>query len=489
MNENKKILIVDDVLDNLKLLRDVLETEGYSILIASDGKTALRIAERALPDIILLDILMPVMDGYEVCQRLKMNEATGHIPVIFVTIKDDNISLKRAFEVGGVDYIHKPFEKEEVLIRVENHLKISFLNRELLQKNKELREEISRREQAEKSLQKADEYLSIISQQEASRWGIESFIGRSKTIANILKEVRQLQKTSTTSVLITGESGTGKELIARAIHFGSERAKGPFVVLNCSAIPGELAESLLFGHARGAFSGANAYHKGYFELADGGTLFLDEIGDMPLGLQPKLLRVIEDGLIMPVGGTQEKRTDIRILAATNQNLLEKIAEGAFRRDLYYRLEQFQVTVPALRERKEDIPLLVEHFLKMRSGVSKASISPEAMFALENYHYPGNVRELKNIIERALIKSSGSMIGLEHIQFIDSTSPKIDKGALANEEKVLEYVRQYGSITNAECRKLLLLNRRQATYLLDKMYNKGLLERKESHRWTKYCLPS
>ncbi|MBM3238300.1 sigma-54-dependent Fis family transcriptional regulator [Candidatus Poribacteria bacterium] len=500
-----KVLIIDDVPDNIKMLRNVLEPEGYSILVASDGETALRIAERALPDIILLDIIMPVMDGYEVCQRLKSNQSTEHIPVIFVTIKDDSISLKKAFQVGGVDYIPKPFEKEEVLARVESHLKISFLTHELIQKNKELQEEISRREQAEEAhkqafdaLQIADEQLSIISQQEASRWGIEAFIGKSNTIKKILDDVRLLQSIGTTSVLITGESGTGKELIARAIHFGGVKSRGPFIPVNCSAITKELAESTFFGHVRGAFSGANSYHKGYFEQANGGTLFLDEIGDMPIELQAKLLRVIEDGLITPIGSEQEKHVDVRILAATNQDLKKKIAEGSFRNDLYFRLENYQIRVPPLRERKEDIPLLVEHFLKIFSegmGIANPSISSEAMLALENYQYPGNVRELRNIIERALLKSRGSIIKLEHLQFIDAnniqhtnTQPSLNiNNSLTDEERILAYIRQNGSITNTECRELLLVDRRRASYLLEKMTAQGLLKRKSSRRWTQYLL--
>jgi DNA-binding NtrC family response regulator len=340
-NNKPKVLIVDDVSANLNILFDTLEPEGYKILGASNGKDALRIAASALPDIILLDIVMPEMDGYEVCRQLKQNPSTQHIPVIFITaIRNDNASLIEGFHVGGVDYITKSFCKEELLVRIETHLKIGRLMRELLQKNRELQEEIERREQAEKgrkqaeiaqrdaeearnqaesALQEADERLSVLSQQEAARWGIDAFIGKSNTVKKILNEVRQLQSTSKTSVLIMGESGTGKELIARAIHFGGEK-KGPFIPVNCSAIPSELVESTLFGHVRGAFTGANTSRKGYFELASGGTLFLDEIGDMPIELQPKLLRVIEDGCVVPVGGAQQKHVDVRILAATNQDL-------------------------------------------------------------------------------------------------------------------------------------------------------------------------
>lgn len=517
MNENidLKVLIVDDIPENIRLLRSALEPEGYRVLVASNGENALKIAHRAMPDIILLDIVMPVMDGYEVCQYLKIDKATEHIPVIFVTVRDDNISLLKAFQAGGVDYIPKPFEEEEVRIRVKTHLKINRLTQELLQKNKELQEknrelqeEILRRERAEKAkieafdaLKEANEQLSVISQQEASRWGIEAFIGKSNTIRRILDEVRLLQSAGTTSVLITGESGTGKELIARAIHFGGVKTKGQFIPVNCSAITKDLAESSLFGHVRGAFSGANANHKGYFEQADDGTLFLDEIGDMPLELQPKLLRVIEDGLIVPVGSAHEKHVDVRILAATNQNLRKKIDTGLFRSDLYYRLERFIIRIPPLRDRKEDIPLLVEHFIKIFSagmGLPKPSISPEAMLVLENYHFPGNVRELRNMIECALIKNRGSTIKTEHLQFIDADNiasthvtiiPQTEERTLTDEEKILAFTRQHGSINNTECRYLLSIDRHRASYLLGKMYNRGFLTRKNSRRWTKYILPT
>jgi len=544
---NPNILIVDDMPENLKILRDTLEPENYRIVVASNGKLALRAVARALPDIILLDVVMPGMDGYEVCRQLKQNHETAHIPVIFITVRADDESLMEGFRVGGVDYITKPFKKEELLTRVETHLKIGRLMQELLQKNRELQEknrvlqeEISRREQAEKSqqqaekareqaeyaLQKADEQLSMISQQEVQRWGITGFVGKSKTIGKILADVRKLQSAGTTNVLITGESGTGKELIARAIHFGGTRAKGPFIPLNCPAIPSELAESTLFGHIRGAFTGANKDRKGCFELADGGTLFLDEIGDMPLLLQAKLLRVMEDGCIVPVGGTHEKHVDVRILAATNQALRANVAEGTFRNDLYFRLAQFCVNAPPLRERKEDIPLLTEHFLSMfatEMGMPHQAftLSPEAKEALEAYHFPGNVRELKNIIEHALLIMSGeSVIKPEHLRFIDvsdvptSSPPTPEQNAehpadterlkelvikrsqkskeeseepseMTNEEKVLAYIKEHGSINNSECQHLLSVNLRHASYLLNKLCQYGLLERKGKRRWARY----
>jgi len=265
-----------------------------------------------------------------------------------------------------------------------------------------------------------EKHLSIISQQEAKLWGVDTFVAKSKAISRIVEDIRKAQSTDTTSVLITGESGTGKELIARAIHFGSSRAKGKFIPVNCSSIPSGLAESILFGHVRGAFTGAESSHKGYFELADGGTLFLDEINDMPIDLQTKLLRVLEDGFYTPVGAENQRRADVRILASTNVDLLTKITEGAFQKALYFRLARFPIEVPPLRERREDIPLLVEHFLSLFSekmGIERPALSDEAKRALETYHFPGNVRELKNMIESALIESNDSTIQPEHLRFI------------------------------------------------------------------------
>ena len=423
---NAEILIVDDISDNLNLLCQTLESKGYNIIAAPSGEIALQIVARTHPDLILLDIMMPGMDGFETCRRLKVDKRLSDIPVIFITAKDETESVVEGFQVGGVDYITKPFQEEEVLVRVHTHLKNHWLTQELIQKNRELEQEIAKREQAEvareqaeDARQTADEKLSLISQREAERWGIAGFVGQSQTIGKILGDIRRLQTTGTTSVLITGESGTGKELIARAIHFGGPREKGPFIPVNCSAIPEDLAESLFFGHVRGAFTGATTARKGYFELADGGTLFLDEIGEMPLQLQVKLLRVLEDGSFVPLGGTSEKRVDVRILAATNADLQAKIAEGEFREDLYFRLAAFTVAVPPLRERPSDIPLLVNHFLKMfatEMAIETPTLSDEALSALKAHAFPGNVRELKNIIERALIESGGGEIRPEHLHF-------------------------------------------------------------------------
>jgi DNA-binding NtrC family response regulator len=413
----EKILLVDDVPANLSVLTSALEPEGYEIFAAQNGAAALKVAAKAKPDLILLDIMMPELDGFETCRRLKENEATRDIPVIFITARNEMESVVAGFRAGGLDYVVKPFQADEVLSRVKTHLRLSRLTRELLEKNHALEAEITRRERAETELRQADDKLAAFSDLEAARGNISGLIGNSAQLRKIIEEIRKLHLFANTSVLITGESGTGKELVARAIHFGSTRAKGTFVPVNCVAIPSELAESILFGHVKGAFTGATADRKGCFELADGGTLFLDEIGDMPLGLQVKLLRVLEDGCVMPVGASEPRQVDVRVIAATNADLDARIAAGTFRSDLYFRLARYTVATPPLRERLEDVPLLAAHYLKVfaaEMGQQPPGLSREVTAALKAYTYPGNIRELKNIIERALIQSGGETILPEHL---------------------------------------------------------------------------
>jgi DNA-binding NtrC family response regulator len=505
-----KILIVDDIPANLNLLSDALEPAGYSILAAPSGEVALRVAKRARPDLILLDVLMPGMDGYETCHLLKQDDATKDIPVIFITAKDETQSVLEGFRAGGVDYISKPFQADEVLIRLATHMKIHRLTQELRQRNEQLQAEISARQRAEAALQTADEQLSLISQQEAERWGLAGFVGKSPGFAAVLQGIRRLQSFSATSVLITGESGTGKELIARAIHYGSALAKGPFVPVNCSAVPGELAESAFFGHIRGAFTGATTDHKGHFEQAHKGTLFLDEIGDMPLPLQAKLLRVLEDGVVMPVGSVQTRKVEVRVVAGTNSELLSEIEAGKFRRDLYFRLARFTIHVPPLRERKEDIPLLADHFLTRfaaEMGMTKPSLNARAFELLQGYEYPGNIRELRNYIERALIESGGGEIGAEHLGFMQhrrapapppsepwreaaTTEPVRSRGPILPEDhEILEYLREHRTINNTECRELLGVGMQRACYLLRKLHLSGMLDRESNGRWAQYRLPN
>ncbi|MDB6136711.1 MAG: Fis family transcriptional regulator [Verrucomicrobiales bacterium] len=413
-----RILITDDTPAGLTLLASLLEPHGYEILTASNGRDALRLAARAKPDLMLLDVVMPGHDGFYVCRELKAETATRDIPVIFITSRRETEFVVQGFRLGAVDYIEKPFQAEEVLTRVATHLRLSRLTRDLQQRNAELEEEITRRRAAEQAKEKADERLAVLTAREAVRWGLGGFVGESPHLSRILEDITRLQPFGKTSVLITGESGTGKELVARAVHHHSPRAAGPFIPVNCVAIPPDLAESLFFGHTKGAFTGATADRKGWFELADGGTLFLDEIGDMPAALQAKLLRVLEDGEVTPLGSSGPRRVDARVISATNADLPAKIASGDFRQDLYFRLARFSITTPPLRDRPEDLPHLASHFLSLfasEMGLAAPVLTPEALNSLSHHPWPGNVRELKNVMERALILSGGVPIQRSHLQ--------------------------------------------------------------------------
>jgi DNA-binding NtrC family response regulator len=400
-----RILVVDDIPANLDILITTLESAGLSVLVAKTGETALEIAARETPALILLDIALPGLDGIEVCRRLKAAPDTAGIPVIFLTADASEERIVAGFRTGGVDYVTKPFWKDEVMARLRTHVEKAMLLRALEDKNRVLEDEIARR-------RTLDNRLNMLARQEADRWGIEGFVGQSPTMREILREIGLLQNAGSVSVLITGESGTGKELIARAIHAGSSRSDKPFVAVNCATIPDELAESLLFGHLTGAFTGARRDQTGFFAMADGGTLFLDEAGAMPIAVQPKLLRVLEDGMIRPLGAKTDRQVDVRVLSATNEPI------SALREDLYYRLARFTVTAPPLRDRRDDIPLLALHFMRMfaeEMGCPPPGYSDAALNCLTGYGYPGNVRELKNIVERALIESGGSEIDVRHLR--------------------------------------------------------------------------
>jgi len=517
-----RILVVDDVAANRDLLCQTLESAGYTISAAPTGEIALELVRLDRPDLVLLDILLPGVDGFEVCRRLKADEATRSVPVIFITAKDETESLVRGFGVGGVDYITKPFQTGEVLARVQTHLRVNRLtqavaekNRALTAANHRLEEEMRRRRDAEHARAAADDQLSVYANREAERWDLFGFIGRSPTVKRILDDVRKLQSHGAPSVLIIGESGTGKELIARAIHYGGTRAEGPFIPVNCSTIPAELAEAALFGHVRGAFTGAHTERRGYFDLADAGTLFLDEISEMPLAQQPKLLRVLDDGMILPVGATQGRHVEVRILAASNAHFPSLIAAGRFREDVYYRLARFTVEVPPLRERREDIPLLAEHFLRLfarEMNLPHPALGATALKLLAAYDFPGNVRELKNIIERALIESGGEEIRDEQLHFVrhgpavagayspapadrsrDNESgpdcPTLVGSTVPSEETaILDHVRQVGSINNTECRRLLGVDMHRAWYLLHRLHQAGQLKQEHDRRWARYRLP-
>lgn len=417
-----RVLVVDDSIENLNLLTAILERQGLQVVGAPSGELALTLVERLPIDLALLDILMPDIDGFRLCELLPRHGKT-QFPVIFISGHDDQETIARAFAVGGVDYVTKPIEEKEVVARVSTHLRLAQLQRELeeqnqalRQTNQELQSQIELRERAELALREAEEQLRNLNREEAAQ--IAGFVGTSEVTRSICEEVGRLHQFARTNVLVHGESGSGKELIARAIHYGGARQGRPFVAVNCSAIPPELAESTFFGHVRGAFTGATSDRRGCFEQAHQGTLFLDEIGELPWPLQAKLLRTLEGGTFSPVGSNQERRADVRVICATHADLPANIEQGSFRQDLYFRLAQYVVMVPPLRERREDIPLLVLYFLKVfAEQLERAApeIAAEALLLLQTHPFPGNVRELKNITERALILSGGTRIDARHVE--------------------------------------------------------------------------
>ncbi|HJV34061.1 sigma-54 dependent transcriptional regulator [Geomonas sp.] len=376
------ILIVDDEAGIRTSLAGILEDEGYRTVCAGDGAEALAQCARELPGLVLLDIWMPGMDGIETLKLLK--ERHPALNVIMMSGHGTIETAVKSTKLGAYDFIEKPFSLEKVVVMVENALAMTRLKEE----NASLRGMLQSHEMT----------------------------GSSAAIVQLREQIRMVAPTNA-SVLITGENGTGKELVARSVHFYSNRRENPFVEINCAAIPEELIESELFGHERGAFTGAVAQKKGKFDLADGGTLFLDEIGDMSMKTQAKVLRILQEKKFERVGGTRTIEVDVRVVAATNKLLEDEIKNGNFREDLYYRLNVVPFKVPPLRERRDDIPLLAQHFVELfcrREGRDLKRIVPEAMEALQRYEWPGNVRELKNIVERLIIMTPGGTITLNHL---------------------------------------------------------------------------
>jgi len=384
--EPATVLVVDDEAPMRHMLRLVLEKGGYRVDEATDGETALGLMEREPFDLVLCDIRMPKMDGLAfIRESVKSNYPATLIMMSAYGTLDTAIECMK---LGAYDYISKPFKPDEVLLTLRKAEERLGLKRE----NARLREELARGGKAK---------------------GIDAIICRSEAMKETLALVRRLAASSA-PVLITGETGTGKELIARALHIEGNRKKGPFFAVNCSAISAGLMESELFGHARGAFTGADREQQGLFGVADGGVLFLDEIGELPLELQPKLLRVLQEGEVRRVGETCPRRVDVRILAATAKDLKDEVANGRFRDDLYYRLNVVELNLPPLRERREDIAPLVDHFLRSiagREGRPVPSLAPEALEILQNYTWAGNVRELENFLEKTLIFCRDAVIDL------------------------------------------------------------------------------
>jgi two-component system response regulator PilR (NtrC family) len=368
-----RILVADDERSMRELLAIVLKREGYDVVVAENGSAALAVLKRGHVDLLISDIKMPDMSGVEVLRAAKAADAA--VPAIMMTAFASTETAVEAMRLGACDYLVKPFDVDELKLKVREKLEA----RQLRQENVLLKRALNK---------------PVV---------MDGIIGSSSTMLAVFDLIESVAKTTST-VLVTGESGTGKELVARALHFHSLRRERPFVALNCGALPETLLESELFGHMRGAFTGAEATKKGLVEVAEGGTIFLDEIGEMTPMMQVKLLRVLQERRFRRVGGTEEIAADIRVVAATNQDLPKLVAEGRFREDLYYRINVIPIQLPALRERREDIPLIAQHFLeKYREQMGKplAAISGDAMALLERYHWPGNIRELENVVERAV----------------------------------------------------------------------------------------
>ena len=376
-----KLLVVDDEATHRKMIETVLSAEGYEVNMAADGIEAVKAIEDKFHDLILMDVRMSQMDGIEAMKKIK--EISPGIPIVIMTAYASISTAVDALKLGAHDYLIKPLDIEELKILVKKALH----HRKLEQENRFLKERID------------------------DRFNFENIIGNSRAMRKLFDTMALVAPTDAT-VLITGESGTGKELIANAIHLNSPRSERPLVKVNCAALPEPLLESELFGHEKGAFTGAVSRKQGRFQLAHSASIFLDEIGEMTLATQVKILRVLQEHEFETVGGTQTHQVDIRVIAATNKDLEKEIKEGHFREDLFYRLNVVTLKVPALRDRQEDIPLLADAFLKRYAEKNRRLIkgfSPRATDLLMRYSWPGNVRELENVVERAVILSREDII--------------------------------------------------------------------------------
>ncbi|NVM23536.1 MAG: sigma-54-dependent Fis family transcriptional regulator [Desulfobacterales bacterium] len=454
----EKILIVDDDPEILEIIAEVLKQAGYTVDTATDGRKAIRRIEAECYDLVITDLNLPEIDGMKILKYIIDDQSRDAMCIILTgygTIKGSVEAIK----MGAFDYITKPAKSDEILMVVEKALKYRHLQRENI----------------------------LLKQQLRKKYRFENFVGDSKPIQKVYELIEKVADTDST-VLITGESGTGKELIAKAIHYNSYRRDNPMVVINCGAIPEELLESELFGHEKGAFTGAHKMRVGRFELANAGTIFLDEIGDMSPNLQVKLLRVLQEQKFERVGGTRTLEIDVRIIAATNKNLINAVNKGIFRQDLYYRLNVIPIKVPPLRHRKSDIPLLVDFFITKFNTQKRKQISElprDAVSALMEYDWPGNVRELENMVERVIILANGQKVSLDDIpesikgkaKRVESVEVNIPMGGIVFDEAVEEYekklILQALDETNwvkTKAAKLLNINR---TTLIEKMKKKKL----------------
>ena len=453
---SEKILVVDDEAGMREFLQIMLEKMGFEVVASPSGEDAINRLENSHFDLIICDLKLPKIGGMEVLRKSK--EINPEVPVIMITAFGSPESAVEAMKLGAYDYITKPFKLDEIQLVINKALEKA----RLLEENIQLRKELK------------------------TKYGFDQLVGLSEPMRRIYQLIRQIAPTNS-NILISGESGTGKELVAKAIHYNSPRRSHPFLVVNCASIPETLLESELFGHTKGAFTGAYQARRGMFELAHKGTIFLDEIAEMPLSLQAKLLRVIEEKSFRRLGGEEEIRVDVRIITATNRDLEKEVEEGRFREDLYYRLNVIRIHLPPLRERKEDIPILARHFLeKYRKALNKQikKISQEAEEILLRYHWPGNVRELENTIERAVSLETGEVILPESLpekirsssqEFVPSSWVQLPEEGI-NLEKALEeiekkllkeaLIRTKGNKTKAA--KLLGISFRSFRYRLAKL---------------------
>jgi DNA-binding NtrC family response regulator len=377
-----KILVIDDDTSLRRVLEYNLQTEGYQVQTASSGEEGIYWFGQCQPSLVITDMKMPGMDGLMVLKAIK--ERSPEALVIIITAFATVDVAVEAMKAGAHDYITKPFNRDQLRLTVKKALQFGGLTEE----NKRLKHELS------------------------DKTDFRTIVGSSKEMEKVFDVVRKVADTEA-AVLVTGESGTGKELVARSIHANSSRRDAPFVAINCAAIPRDLLESELFGHVKGAFTGAIRDKTGKFQQAEGGTLFLDEVGDLPVELQPKLLRALQEKEVEPVGGTTVQKLDVRIVSATNLDIDKAIADGTFREDLYYRLSVIPIHLPPLRERRHDIPLLIRYFCGKHGG-EKITFAKDALETLVRYSWPGNVRELENTVERLLIMRSGDQIGLDEL---------------------------------------------------------------------------
>lgn len=481
------ILIVDDEKNYLLVLEDMLLEEGYQVLTADSAQKGLEIAEEHELDAVITDMKMPGMDGIALFESIHVRKPD--VPVIMMTAYGTQEKALDAMKKGAFDYIFKPFENEQFKFTVRKAVD----HHRLVQQNRYLTKELH------------------------GRYQFSNIIGKSAAMERIFQLIEKVAPSKAT-VLITGESGTGKELIARAIHFNSTRQDLPFISLNCGALPENLLESELFGHEKGAFSGALNQRKGRFEMAHEGTLFLDEISEMSPPLQVKLLRVLQEMEFERVGSSQTMKVDVRVVAASNRNLKHEVAGARFRSDLFYRLNVVHIQIPALRERTDDIPPLVNHFLSKyapESGGRPLTMHPEAMRLLLEYHWPGNIRELENVIERAVILCTGEQILVSDLpsevrepgQIVRPVSsegaqtrpgrgglPELDPGERLpqwglkpRQLKAFDFLKNHGFITNKYYSQLNDISERQALRELNEMVDFGLLTRIGKGRACRYVL--